>query len=376
VLLLAHLDVVGVERERWSVDPFAGEIREGWIYGRGAIDDKGMLAANLEAMLLLKRHVVDADTPLARDVVVVASADEEHGGEWGIDWLIEHHPELLRAELALNEGGRIRIVGGRPVYAAVQNAEKVPHTLIVTAHGRGGHAAVPLPDNAILRLGRALAAIGAHEEPVTMTPTTRAFFGELAGVWPVAAEAEAMRDVAADDPERIARGAARLSETPVFAAVLRNGISPTVIHGGSKSNVIPTEASATLNVRTLPGEPIDDVVARLAAAVDDPRVTIAVRDRGLDAPASSFASPMFTAIADTVRALAPTLVTVPYLSTGATDSAKLRAWGVQAYGLLPFPMDESDESRMHAADERVSLSSLGFGVELIFGVIWRVSRQA
>jgi acetylornithine deacetylase/succinyl-diaminopimelate desuccinylase-like protein len=374
VILMGHMDVVGVEREHWSVDPFAGEVREGYLYGRGAIDDKGMLAANLETMLLLKRLVLDAGGTLSRDVVFVANSDEEAGGDWGMGWLIDNHPELVRGEFALNEGGRTRVVRGRPLYVAVQNTEKVSHVVTVTAHGPGGHAMVPLAGNAILRLGRALAAIGAHREPLRLTPTTRAFFRELSAVWPARAEAAAMSDLASADKARVARGAAALARTPVFDAVLRATVSPTLVNGGIRTNVIPTEATATLNVRTLPGQPVDAVVKRLERAVRDPLVEITVAERGEDARASDFRSPMFAAIAESARELNPELVVVPYLSTGATDSARLRQWGMQAYGVLPFPMDQQDEDRMHGNDERIPLDSLHFGTRMIFGAVWRVAR--
>lgn len=374
LLVMAHMDVVGVEREHWSVDPFGAVVKDGYLYGRGAIDDKGMLAANLETMLLLKRLVVDKGDTLSRDVVMVANSDEEAGGEFGMGWLIANHPELVRAEFALNEGGRTRIVRGAPLYVAVQNTEKVSHVVKVTAHGPGGHASVPLGGNAILRLGRALAAIGGHREPVQVNPTTRQFFGELSKVWPERGERQAMADVASRDPGRVRRGARTLARTPVFDAVLRNGISATIVGGGIRSNVIPTEASATLNVRTLPGQSLDSVIARLRRVVGDSLVAFAIVDRSDDAPASDFHSPMFAAIAATVRELNPAMAVVPYLSTGATDSARLRQMGMQAFGVLPFPMNQDDEDRMHGHDERVPLESLHFGTRLIYGAVYRAAR--
>jgi acetylornithine deacetylase/succinyl-diaminopimelate desuccinylase-like protein len=374
VLIMGHMDVVGVEREHWSVDPFAAEIKDGYLYGRGAIDDKGMLAANLETMLLLKRNVIDKGGTLSRDVIFVANSDEEQSGDWGMGWLIKNHPELIKAEIALNEGGRTRIVGGKRLYVAVQNTEKVPHTVTVTARGPGGHASIPLAGNAIVRLGRALAKIGAYSEPVQVNPTTRQFFSELGKVWPVAAERRAMLDVVSRDTQRVQRGARVLRRIPVFDAVLRNGISPTILKGGIRSNVIPTDAVATLNVRTLPGQSIDGVVARLKRVVDDSLVDIAVTDRGEDSPASDFHSPMFAAIRESAQALDPTLAVVPYLSTGATDSARLRSWGMQAFGLLPFPLNQDDEDRMHGNDERIPLASLDFGTRMIYGAIMRVAR--
>jgi acetylornithine deacetylase/succinyl-diaminopimelate desuccinylase-like protein len=374
VILLAHMDVVGVERKRWSVDPFAGEVRDGCLYGRGAIDDKGMLAANLMTMLLLKRTLSTSGGTLSRDVVFLATSDEEAGGEWGMGWLVKHHPELLDAEFALNEGGRTRIIEGGKRYLAVQSAEKVSHVVTVSAHGSAGHAAIPLPDNAIFRLARALETLSRYVEPVMLTEITRKFFAQLAEVWPRDVEKKAMIDLVSVDPKRAEAGAGVLSLIPVFNAVLRNGISPTVVEGGKQFNVIPASAGVMLNVRTLPGHSVDKVVNRLRAIVSEPGVTIEVTIRGEEAPASDPSTEMFTAIAETAHELDPQMAVVPYLSTGVTDSARLRRLGVKAYGVLPFPMVQSDEERMHGHDERVPLESLDFGTRLIFGAISRIAR--
>jgi acetylornithine deacetylase/succinyl-diaminopimelate desuccinylase-like protein len=374
VMLLAHTDVVGVERNRWSVDPFAGEIRDGYVYGRGAIDDKGMLTANLMTMLLLKRTLSETRGTLSRDVVFLATPDEEAGGECGMGWLVKHHPEVVDAEFALNEGGRTRIIEGGQTYLAVQSAEKVSHVVTVSAHGSAGHAAIPLPDNAIFRLARALETISLYAEPVMLTGITRKFFAQLAEVWPNDAEKKAMIDLVSGDPGRAEAGAAVLSRTPVFNAVLRNGISPTVLEGGKQFNVIPASAGAVLNVRTLPGHSIDKVVNRLRAIVAEPGVTIEITHRGEEAPASDPDSEMFGALASAARELDPKIAVVPYLSTGVTDSARLRRLGVKAYGVLPFPMLQSDEERMHGNDERVPLKSLDFGTRLIYGAIERIAR--
>jgi acetylornithine deacetylase/succinyl-diaminopimelate desuccinylase-like protein len=374
VILLAHMDVVGVERESWSCDPFAGEIRDGYLYGRGAIDDKGMLAANLVTMLTLQRVLAKSGEKLSRDVVFIATSDEEGGGEWGMGWLVDQYPQLLKAEFALNEGGRTRIVQDDCTYLAVQSAEKISHVVTVTAHGTGGHAAVPLPDNAIFRLARALEALSHYAEPVMLTEVTRRFFARLAEIWPEAAEREAMTDLVSGDSSRMERGARVLSRTNVFNAVLRNGISPAMLSGGELHNVIPASAAALLNVRTLPGHSVEKVVARMRAVVTEPGVTIEITSHGQEAPASDPDSDMFRAIADACHDLDPSIAVVPYLSTGVTDSARLRRLGVQAYGILPFPMAEADERRMHAADERVPLKSLHFGTRLIFGAVERIAR--
>ena len=374
VILLAHMDVVGVEPASWSLDPFAGLIRDGYLYGRGAIDDKGMLAANLMTMLLVQRELKRTGVRLSRDVVFVATSDEEAGGEWGMGWLVDQHPELLDAEFALNEGGRTRIIEGGQTYLAIQSAEKISHVVTVTAHGTPGHAAVPLEENAIFLLGRVLERLSRHAEPVVLTEITRQFFARLAQVWPNATERQAMLDLASADAKETERGAAILSQTPVFNAVLRSGISPTVIEGGSQFNVIPATVRAVINVRTLPGQSVDAVVERMRTIVADPKVTVEITHRGEEAPASDPTSAMFTAIADSARELNPKIAVVPYLSTGVTDSARLRRLGVQAYGVLPFPMHQSDEERMHGHDERVPLKSLHFGTRLIYGTIERIAK--
>jgi acetylornithine deacetylase/succinyl-diaminopimelate desuccinylase-like protein len=373
VMLLAHMDVVGVEREHWSVDPFGGIVRDGHVYGRGAIDDKGMLAVNLMTMLLLQRRLAAGAGPLSRDVIFVATSDEEAGGAYGIEWLINTHPELIQAEFALNEGGRIRVVNGKPLYVAVQTSEKVSHILTLTARGPAGHASVPLPGNAVARLGRALAAVGGHREPVVLLPTTRRFFEKLSGLWPEPGERRAMADLVSTDSDRQARGSAALAAIPAFDAIMRTGISPTMVRGGTASNVIPGEVEAVLCVRTLPGESLAAAATRLSDVIADSEVEITVTTRGEDAPASDFSSPLFTALEAAAQELIPGIATVPYLSTGATDSAHLRRWGVQAFGLLPFPLEPGDERRMHGHDERVPLRSLAFGTRLVFDAVLRVS---
>lgn len=374
VLLLAHMDVVGVERDRWSCDPFEGVVKDGYIYGRGAIDDKGMLAANAMAVILLNRALQLEKRTLARDVVFIATADEEAGGEWGMGWIVKNHPELLDAEFALNEGGRTRVIEGGRRYLAIQSAEKISHVVTLTARGTAGHSAVPLPDNAIFALARATARLADHVEPVHLTTITRNFFSGLVAVWPDAKVAAAMRDVAADDSGKVAAAAAMLSKTPVFNAVLRAGISPTMVEGGIRYNILPACAAVTLNVRTIPGQRIEDVIARIRNAVADGKIEIEVTGSGEEAPASDAASEMFTALADSARSLDPEITVVPYMSNGVTDSARLRLLGVNAYGILPFPMPQADEERMHGHDERVPVASLHFGTRLIYETLVTVTR--
>lgn len=318
LMLLAHTDVVGVNAESWSVNPFGGEVKDGYVYGRGAIDDKGMLAVNLVTMLLLQQEVTSGGVRLDRDVVFLATPDEESGGAFGMQWLIAHEPGRLNAEYAINEGGRVRVAADGSLTLFLQVAEKASHTVTLTAYGTSGHAGVPRADNAILRLARALASISD---------------------W-------------VSDPA--------------------HGMSPTIIAGGSKSNVIPDQAVATLNVRTTPDERLADVVANLTRLVDDPGVTVAATEEGEYAPASPRDSALFRALAESARAIDPDIVVTPYLSAGVTDSARLRKLGVKAYGVLPFPLTPDDESRMHGVDERVPVAAVGFGVRLVLGAVLRV----
>jgi acetylornithine deacetylase/succinyl-diaminopimelate desuccinylase-like protein len=373
VMMLAHMDVVGVEADKWSTDPFGGVVRDGYLYGRGAIDDKGMLAANVMAMLLIQRTVVAAGTTLDRDVVFVATSDEEAGGAAGIKWLVDNHRDLFDAEFAINEGGRTRIVAGGKRYLAIQTAEKISHMVTVTARGPAGHAAIPLEGNAIFRLARAIDRISRYREPVILTETTRRFFTDLATIWPDADQRGAMAELVSEDTAAQARGATVLSRVPVFNAVMRNGISPTSLLSGVRGNVIPAEASAILNVRTIPGHSIEDVVLRLRQAVDDDGIEIAISAHGAEAPASDPASQMFRSLASSARELDAEIAVVPYLSTGGTDSAQLRRIGINSYGILPFPMAQEDEERMHGHDERVPVESLHFGARLIFESIRRIA---
>jgi len=375
ILLLAHMDVVGVEAEKWSSDPFGGEIRDGYVYGRGAIDDKGMLTANVMTMLLLQREVAAGSATLARDVVCVATSDEEAGGADGIKWLVQNHRDLLDAEFAINEGGRTRIIEGGKRYLAIQTAEKVSHMVTLTARGPAGHAAIPLQGNAIFRLARALDRLSEYSEPATLTPTTLRFFRELASVWSDERERRAMLELDSPDTDVQSRAAEILSAIPVFNAVIRNGISPTFLTSGVRGNVIPAEASAVLNVRTIPGNSIDDAVSRIEAIVNDERVEVAIAVEGPEAPVSDPSSAMFKALAASARELDPAIAVVPYLSTGGTDSAYLRRIGINCYGILPFPMAQEDEERMHGHDERIPVESLHFGTRLIYESIRRIAVE-
>src|SRR5690606_30534316 len=220
--------------------------------------------------------------------------------------LLKQHPDLVAdAGCALNEDGRLRVINGKLAYAAIQTAEKVQHVVRVSATGSSVHASVPVPDNAITRLARAMAAIGAHREPPYLTGTVRQFFGGLAGTWENADEAHAMRVVEGSAPGNLHRATELLGTTPAFDAVLRAGISPTRLAAGTANNVIPPEAHATINLRTLPGQSLNEVLDRLRAVVQDEFVKITVDSPGEDSPESDAAGPMFLALREALAELAP-----------------------------------------------------------------------
>lgn len=371
LLLLGHTDVVGVERERWSVDPFGAVIRDGYLWGRGALDDKGMVVANLAVLVALKRAAI----PLGRDVIYLAVGDEEAGGRNGIEHVIHHHWDKIAAGFALNEGGRVMKRDGRVLYVGVQTSEKIPINVELIARGRSGHASTPHPDNPVLRLARAVARIGEWESPPQLLSVTRRYFEAMQSV----EDPETARTMRALlHPGRFEIAARRLSEAnPVWGAMLRNTIAPTIVRGGFRNNVIPSEARATLNIRMLPGESVPTLLEELRKVVDDPAIEFQpgqpTRPPG---PPSSLDSELYRTIERVGGEFFGGAVVLPMLSTGATDSAQLRARNVQAYGVLPFPLTEEEASRMHADDERISLESFRKGVEFLYRLVREFVRAS
>lgn len=364
LLLMGHTDVVGVERDKWTVDPFGGVIKDGYVYGRGAIDDKGMLSACIEVFLLLHRGKI----PLDRDVILLAEAGEEGTTSAGIDFMVEEHWEKIAAEYALNEGGWIYERDGFVQYVGVSTTEKVPRRIRLIARGTSGHGSMPRPDNAITHLAAAVAKIGQWQPPMRLNETTRLFFDRLATISPPA-EAALYRGLL--DPARRAEAEATIQQTSIlYNSMLRTSITPTIIRGGFRSNVIPAEAEATLDVRALPDEDIGALVAALRQLINDPAVeVIPPPDRGRPvAPPSRLDTEMFRALERAQARVFPRAVTLPVMLTGATDSAQLRARGVQAYGLGSLVSDR-DRASVHGNDERLSIAGLGRFVEFLYWAV-------
>ena len=373
VLVMGHMDVVGADLSKWTTPPFSPTERDGYLYGRGAIDDKGMLAATLVAMRALAARRESLD----RDIILLATAAEE-GGDQGIERVMTRHFDLIKdAEFALNEGGRIRVRDGRIHTINIQVTEKLSYVVTATARGAGGHGSVPLPDNPIAALARALARVHESKPPVRLNATTREYFARLATVENDASMRQAMEAIAAArDQATVDRAADVLSREPLHNAVLRTGVSLTMVNGGVRSNVIPSEATGTLNVRVLPDGDIRADVAEMNRIGGERAVTFELKGEPQQAPpVSPTTTALFQAMETVGAEMAPGAVVIPFMSTGGTDGAVLRAHGIPTYGILPMPLPMEDELRMHGDNERVPLESLGWAAEYLLRVLAKVAAR-
>ena len=364
LLLVAHMDVVGAERARWTVDPFGAVMKDGYIYGRGALDDKSMLAANLATIIALKR----SNARLNRDVIFLATDDEEAGGEASIKTLIARNWDKFAAGFALNEGGEVISKGGKVQYVALQASEKVSVNVAVIAKGPAGHASVPTKDNAVVHLAAAVAKIGAYSAPVHFTTVVRRYFEGLASISDDEI-AKWMRSLETSDRGEHAQRV--LSEAnPQWGSMMRDSIAPTMLSAGVRANVIPGEARAMLNIRLLPGDTIDVLLGALSKLVNDPQVRFEVQpNAGLAAPTSSLESDFYAVINKVASQEFGGAPVLRYQSPWATDSSQLRLHNVQAYGLWPFPVTDEDLKRMHGDDERLSVASFNKGVQVLLHIV-------
>ena len=365
ILIMAHEDVVPVERDRWSVDPFAGIERDGVIYGRGAFDDKAMMAANLEVLLELKRHKVS----LARDVIFLAEADEETVGS-GMKAIVEKYWDRIDCEFALNEGEGAGIENGHVVSMTVATGEKVARRVKLIAHGTSGHGSVPRLDNAVVHLAAAVAAVGTWETPARLNDTTREFFRRLARIAP-AAERHWYADVLSSASQTELH-----RHHPPYYSMLRTSVVPTMLTAGIKINVIPSVAEAAVDIRALPDEDPSAFFAALTRVINDPQVEVVPYDATPRPapPASSLGTEMFAALEYAQHRVAPDAVTLPMMTNGGTDSAILRAKGVQAYGIT-VPMTESEMATRHGDDERVEIAPLGLFTQYLWTAVTRVAAR-
>jgi acetylornithine deacetylase/succinyl-diaminopimelate desuccinylase-like protein len=357
ILILGHTDTVGVQPEMWPVDPFGAVRKDGYIWGRGTTDNKDCVTAGLMLMLHLKRLRV----PLDRDVIFVAEASEESSSgpiNVGIEYLIKNHWADIEAEYALAEGGFVHSENGRVRYVEIAATEKVPRRAKLIATGTSGHGSRPRRDNAIVHLSTAVSKVASWEPPMRLNDVTRTFFERLSTISP---PEEAARHNGLVDPQKTGAIQNYFAEHDLGKySVLRTSISPTILSGGFRQNVIPSQAEAMLDIRALPDEDMTLFYAEMDRVIGDPAVKIVPSAPGRPpAPPSRLDTEMFRALEAAQRRLYPNAITIPGMVTGATDLAQLRARGVQAYGVGPrFDEAEFAEHGWHSDVERLSEDSL------------------
>jgi acetylornithine deacetylase/succinyl-diaminopimelate desuccinylase-like protein len=372
LLILAHTDVVGVQREKWPVDPFGAVIKDGYVWGRGTKDDKPHLTANLVAMLMLARLKV----PLDRDVIFLAESGEEADTTGvGINFMVRDHFPEIDAEFAMTEGGGIVVDDGRVSRVNIGTAEKLPARVRLVASGTAGHGSAPRLDNAVVHLAAAVDKVGRWQTPMRLTETTRNYFTQLAAIGPSdkAALYKALLDPAtADQAQRTLR-----ERSPGEYSMLRTSVVPTMLKAGVGANVIPSEAEATLDIRILPGENIEQFYTELAKVIDDPAVNIVPIPRSRPpSPASRLDTEMYRAMQAVAGRMFPGAPVLPSMSTGASDQAQLRANSIQSYGIGPGSTDEDTTNYpAHGDVERLAESSLYPFVQYVWEVVTDVAAR-
>ena len=363
ILLMAHLDVVEARREDWSVDPFKLLEKDGYFYARGSGDDKFMAATFVSNMIRYKQEGYRPD----RDIILLLETDEEIGDKdaVGIQWMIKNHRDLIDAEFALNEGGRVGLKNGKPLRNDLQTSEKVFVNYSFEVKNSGGHSSLPTRDNAIYHLAEGLARLSKYDFPVALNETTRAWL-ELAAPLEDPQIGAAMNSVASGRPDPAAL--ARLSAMPAYNAQLRTTCVATMLEGGHAFNALPQRAQANINCRVLPGEPIEDVQKTLVRVVDDNQISVTPT---LIDP-SSKPSPLNPEIVQAVERVTakfwPGIPVIPTMSAGATDGLFLRNAGIPTYGTSGLAGD-IDDVRSHGRDERILVKSFNDGQEYLYQLV-------
>jgi acetylornithine deacetylase/succinyl-diaminopimelate desuccinylase-like protein len=366
LLLLNHIDVVPAEKERWSFDPIEGVVKDGYLYGRGSLDDKSMGIVEMMALLILKREKV----PLKRDVLFLATADEETGGRWGVQWAVENIPSLKECEYALNEGSYVLLnEEGIVDQYGVSNGQKVLFQLELKAKGTSGHGSRPLPDNPNVKLVHALERVTEWETPYNILPMVKEYFSKTAPKQPPD-ERRFFEDIekGVNDPSF----SAKLTSNPIYNAIVRDTISLTILRGGNKENVIPSESTATLDCRLIPGSSKENFSKEIKKRLGD-EIEVEVISESLSLPPSPLNTDLFQAIEKFAAKNDQGCPVVPVLLSGATDSRFLREKGITTYDFCPFRLKEKELLLVHGTDERISLENLKFGVKMLVEMIKEVA---
>ena len=366
LILLSHTDVVMAEPQRWSVPPFSGELRDGFIYGRGAIDMKGTATVHATLMRLLKRLKV----PLKRDLILLAVADEEAGGS-GAASIIENHRELIRdAEFLLNEGDVPFVKNGKLQQYGVDVMEKAALWLRISAEGPAGHGSIPLSNSSVERLLSALERLRKWETPIEVPLAVAEGYRLKAAQQsdPILKSAYLNLERALKNPEL----RKKLLADSTLNAEVRNTFTITGLKGSDKVNVIPGVASAQIDARLLPGETPDGFIAKLRRVLNDPGLDIEVLE-GSTPTGSNVDTALMQAIRKVAARRDPGVPVIPTMLTSSTDSAKFRPLGIIAYGFEPFKLDDNELNRSHGDDERVSVENVGFALQFLYEVIMELN---
>jgi acetylornithine deacetylase/succinyl-diaminopimelate desuccinylase-like protein len=368
IVLLNHTDVVRTEPRNWRVPPFSGEILDGEVYGRGALDMKneGMIQAMV--MLIAGRERLS----LKRDLIFLATADEEVG-DTGSAWILEHHPELVRdAEYLITEGGSNLVYPGRGTIYGIGVGEKAPFWIRMTATGRGGHGSVPIARSAANRLARAMQRVVDWQPPVRLLPEVEEYFHEMARLEdePRAAEFRDIRKSLRDPA--FARA---LLDDEDFAYMLHDTISLTVLKGSEQTNVIPDTAYCEFDVRLLPGQDPKNFLSELRAVVGDEGIQLEPVSRYRTPNSSSTDTELYRIIEQTVRKYNPEALVVPSLNSGYTESQMFRPLGISCYGFAPIEVPPELDATQHAANERVPVEQIRRGVKMLYEVVARAARE-
>ncbi len=356
ILLMGHTDTVNIDPKKWKHGPFSAHREGGHIYGRGTVDDKDNVVAALMTMLDLKRRKV----PLDRDVIFLAEAGEEGATQFGIEFMVNQHLPEIEAEYCLAEGGNVSREGGKIKFASVQTLEKIPRAIALKATGIAGHGSIPLQSNSIARLSAAVAKVADWQAPIKLNETTAAYFERLATLSGPEAAARYRAILKPDSPAGQAAFKYFLEHEPRHASVLHTSLSPNMFSGGYRVNVIPSEATATVDTRVVPDEDPEWLLNEVRKVVNDPAVEVGWAPRNIrPAGTSRLNNEAFQVIEATFKKHYQTVV-LPTMSTGATDMAYLRAKGIQCYG-VGVAIDEEDGPLgygIHSDQERIVESEL------------------
>jgi acetylornithine deacetylase/succinyl-diaminopimelate desuccinylase-like protein len=373
LLLLSHLDVVAANPKEWSVDPFGGLVKDGFVWGRGALDMKGMTAIEVMVLKLLKRNNVK----LKGDVILAATADEEKGGEAGAGWLVRNHPDKVRADCVLNEGGGMAMkIDGKNMFT-INTAEKGILWFKVKAGGTPGHGSVPgAADNAILRMNKVVEKLGGHRSKILLLPTVKQYIGEIS-------RSSKLRDLSAllQNPTKSDQILDKLAQEDKYLAEelrarLRMTVTPTMINGGVKENIIPSECEAVFDCRVLPNQSPTEALSEVKGLLKDAGLDKLTFEtiQANEPSESSLSTSLYQLITDVLKEFESRCRVAPVMLTGGTDSRFFRKLGSICYGFHPVRPETSYsemQETIHGIDERISIENLVFGTSVLYNVVER-----